>query len=142
QLAEQLAPRSAELLGNVVRAYRKLLPTLETAATEYTISALRQLKVAWEPGRRLSLARFADEGGIVAPQRRLAGRLLELRGEEGLLHRIGADWEIVRPLPAVDPEARLARLVLEHPETQVEVTLLGRCGAQLAAVLRGACEPL
>src|SRR5262249_48619427 len=72
----------------------------------------------------------------------LTNRLLEMLGAEGLLRRVGDDWEVVREPPPLDPGVRLARLVEEYPPAHVEATLLQRCGAQLAGVLRGACEAL
>jgi thioesterase domain-containing protein/NAD(P)-dependent dehydrogenase (short-subunit alcohol dehydrogenase family) len=126
----------------VASAYLKLFPELEAVATEYVVATLGQLGVAREPGQRLSVASLVKNGGIIEQQRPLAGRLLEILAEEGLLRRVEDEWEIVRSLPPAAPAARLARLLQELPQAGIEAALLGRCGDQLAAVLRGTCDPL
>jgi NADPH:quinone reductase-like Zn-dependent oxidoreductase/SAM-dependent methyltransferase len=140
-VAHGLVPRAVERLDDVAAACQRALPELEASATEYAVAALSAL-VAWEPGRRLSVARLANECGVVPRQRRLVGRLLEMLGADGLLRRVGDEWTVVRTLPPLTPDARLAGLMRAYPSAQVEAVVLQRCGAQLAGVLRGRCEAL
>ncbi|MGE3806112.1 MAG: SDR family NAD(P)-dependent oxidoreductase, partial [Gemmataceae bacterium] len=139
QLASLLAARTDELLREVAETYRHVLPELEGIATEYVLAALGKLGVG-EPGQRLSNALLAER--VAARQRRLTRRLFEMLDGNEFLRRVGDEWEVLRPLTLVAPVERLARLRQEHPQVQIEATLLQRCGEQLAEVLRGTCAPL
>ena len=142
QVAERLAAEAVPALAHATAEYQTLLPDLEALAADYVVAALQQLGVAWSPGRRLSIETLAAETGLVGRQRRLAGRLLEILHEDGYLRRVDGDFEVAQPLPSVAPRDRLARILDEHPAGRAEALLLSRCGEQLAAVLRGECEPL
>jgi microcystin synthetase protein McyG len=64
--------------------------------------------------------------------RRLRGRLVEVLREEAISSL---------PSPG-DPDAQCARLLARYPEAAAELTMLRRCGAELAQVLTGIIDPL
>jgi NADPH:quinone reductase-like Zn-dependent oxidoreductase/SAM-dependent methyltransferase/acyl carrier protein len=69
-------------------------------------------------------------------------RYLEMLGEDGILMWDGAGWE-VREIPELgDPREAWQQLLARNPAFYAELTLLGRCGHQLAAILRGDVDPL
>jgi acyl transferase domain-containing protein/acyl carrier protein/ubiquinone/menaquinone biosynthesis C-methylase UbiE len=95
-------------------AYAAVLPALEKIAAGYARLAVKAIGGA---GAR----------DVAAPHRRLFARLEELAAR--------ADAEI-------DPAAAIGRLQAAVPEAVAETTLLARCGAQLADVVRGRVDPL
>ncbi|MHB8747486.1 MAG: condensation domain-containing protein, partial [Gammaproteobacteria bacterium] len=76
----------------------------------------------------------------IQPQyRRLLGRLLTILSEDGLLPvaKVGNDrWM------RVDTERHAQELLTHYPASAAEIGLVQRCGAQLAQVLVGQCDPI
>ena len=123
-------------------AYDQAIPALDRIATAHIGRALADL--GWRPGvgDRITAPALADRAGVVAPHRRLLGRMLEALGEDGVLRRSGEEWVVAVPLATDDPE-EVARATAErHPVCATELALIARCGPYLADVLRGRRDPL
>ena len=86
------------------------------------------------PGDRMSLDVVAADLNVTSTYRPLLGRLLHMLGEVGMLQSVGRDWLVCSDLPA--------RQSPPHAAAEVQLTLLERCCAHLADVLRGRCDPL
>ena len=102
---------------------REVASTLEDLGAAYVEQAFARLGGAPSAASDEALARH----GIAPRHRRLVGRMLEIAARG--------------PAP-LDPAARLDEALARFPTGRVELTLLGRTGAQLAEVLRGAADPL
>lgn len=114
-----VAPRVEAWLTANARAfggadYAGMLGELETIATGFARSAVENLRGV-----------AADK--LAPAHRRLFARVQELAA---------------RPDAAVDPAGALARLARAIPAAEIETTLLGRCGAALADVVRGRTDAL
>ena len=56
--------------------------------------------------------------------------------EEGILEQNGNGWR-VPAFPTHNPRPYQEKLLNDYPELKAELTILGRCGANLAKVMRG-----
>src|SRR3990167_4700035 len=92
---------------------------------------------------RVSAAALTAQLGVAVRHRRLLGRILDILEEEDVLRTVGSELEVCH-LPDVgeDLQARCNALVVEQPLGKEVLTFVGRCGARLAEVLRGTCDPL
>ena len=139
-----VAPRLETLAAGVgFEAGReaRLEALLEQRALGYALAGLRQL--GWSPvvGEAVEAAALRDGLGVLPEHTRLFARLLALLGEVGLLSADGSPgrWRVAAPdLPTVSDEG-LSEAELEG---SIAWALLSRCGASLAAVLRGEVAPL
>ncbi|PYQ40336.1 MAG: hypothetical protein DMF77_18635 [Acidobacteria bacterium] len=68
--------------------------------------------------------------------------MLGILEDDGIVRAVGGEFEVTRIPPPSDPQAQLAALLASSPMATSETTLTGRCGDQLAAVLRGEADPL
>lgn len=126
-----------------VRDYDRVIGHLEARAFEHVTTALDRLGFAPEPGSELTLDGVIDALGVVAPQRRLLARLLDILVSHGALEASGGGWRVPErgwtpeAVSASDPDAAAA--LAPSPEAQ----LLERCGPRLGEVLQGAdVDPL
>ena len=111
------------------------LSGIERRATLHAWRTLRDLGIAARAGERFAIGAEAALG--VHPRHaRLWQRLLHLLETSGHLQRSGDGW-LVTPFGAGWRDADAP-----EPPARVEAALLDRCGAQLAAVLRGRVDPL
>ena len=119
----------------------ELIAALEALSRDYIVSAFQALD--WRPavGQRVRPETFLQLG-VTTAHRRLLVRLLEILADGAMLRHCENGWEICRlPVPR-DPETYRETLLQLYPHAEIELILLGRCGAKLAAVLRGEIDPL
>ena len=141
-LAQRLGPVGAE---HGLDGYNQFLVELEKLSADYVVSALARLGLAPELKERFTTASLAERLGVVEAHRRLFGRFLEILAEDGLLERSGESFTVTRPLeprPARELADRAARLLERHPDCDAQITLVRRCGEELAAVVHGDADPL
>jgi len=125
-----------------LEAYDQAIPAFDRIATAHIGRALADLGWRPEVGDRISAPALADRAGVVAPHRRLLGRMLEALGEDGVLRRSGEEWVVAVPLATDDPEDVARATAERHPVCATELSLIARCGPHLADVLRGRRDPL
>lgn len=120
----------------------ELRPRLDQACGAYIRAALRALGCAMTSGETFGLKTLADELGIVPSQRRWFERCMEILIEDGCVtptDDMGC-WQQVSP--DVDPETMTAELLGAYPEFEPVLSVVRRCGSQLALVLTGEADPL
>jgi acyl transferase domain-containing protein/acyl carrier protein len=146
QHATRVATRFEALAAeHGLAVYDTLLPQLDRLSASYVALALRQLGFADVPGRELAADTEARALGIVAAQRRLFARLLQMLAEDGALAKQGGGYVVrhrLEDVTAVQLGARHDTLVKQHAPVDGELSMLRRCGDQLARVLRGEQDPL
>jgi acyl transferase domain-containing protein/acyl carrier protein len=122
-------------------AHDASLDALDVVATEHVVRALHELGWDPRPGAHVRTDALAAELGVVPVHQRLFGRLLEMLAADGVLAAgEGRDaWIVRRPPVAAAAGAARAQAVTT---ASAELALLERCGARLAAVLRGGVDPL
>jgi SAM-dependent methyltransferase len=136
----QLGPSSAQ---HDLARYKDAITHLDALSTELAVDALRRLGWSFPREQRFTTDGLAGELGIPERYRRLLGRLLAILADDEIVQRAEDGWLVLREPPAPpDLAARSGALRAEYPNAGAEIALTARCGARLADVLRGACDPL
>ncbi|MDZ8093952.1 MAG: beta-ketoacyl synthase N-terminal-like domain-containing protein [Nostoc sp. DedQUE05] len=142
EIKRLLVPQLAELTAQLsLKHYGEALSTLESLSILYVVAAFRQMGWNLQLGDRYSIPQLTKLG-VIEQHQKLALRLLEMLVEEGILQRIGNQWEVTRILELPTPEAQLDNLRSQYPQANAELTLLERCGSHLAQILQGETRPL
>ncbi|MEU7168141.1 SDR family NAD(P)-dependent oxidoreductase [Streptomyces morookaense] len=110
-------------------------------AAHFTARSVRDLLHGTGGAERPFTVQDLVRAGAMAQYVPLLGVLLDNAHAHGLaapVAAVGGAWR----LPATGrPEERFAALLSDHPGLAVELALLGRCGRQLTALLRGERDP-
>jgi acyl transferase domain-containing protein/NADPH:quinone reductase-like Zn-dependent oxidoreductase/short-subunit dehydrogenase/ubiquinone/menaquinone biosynthesis C-methylase UbiE/acyl carrier protein len=122
--------------------YAIVEPRLDALSLAYMIEALRQLGFEFKPGELTSAAAMKARLAIAPQHDRLLHRIIEMMEQRGIIRKQAAEIVVVDGRRANDCEAMRRSLLENHPEYGIEIELIGRCGAALADVLRGECDPL
>ena len=146
-IARELANPAARYLQDAVstsamRRYGAGIARLDRLGIEFVTDALRKLGWGFEPHRWFSRDELRAELRIADKHERLLARLLELLEKDGILMRRGREFCASRGLVPPDLDGHVARLRVEHPEIDIELDLLARCGGALDKVLRAERDPL
>ncbi|MEZ5583217.1 MAG: polyketide synthase dehydratase domain-containing protein [Candidatus Competibacteraceae bacterium] len=117
---------------------------LERLAQAYIIAALRELGLPFAAGSRWDLLGASAKLAIVERHYRLVNRLLNgLAQSQRCLRMIGQNqWTVVADPGMESTDAVYRTLLKDYPAFFAELSLVSRCGAQLAALLRGEVDPL
>ncbi|WP_167768707.1 type I polyketide synthase [Nocardia sp. CS682] len=108
----------------------------------YVTEAFYELGMDLTAGRRFTLTELAAEMGVHDKHHRYLARLLELLSQHGITEKDGDAWQLLIVPERFDTAAELARLKDEHSECEPELAVLGRCGTDVAAVLRDDVNPI
>jgi acyl transferase domain-containing protein/NADPH:quinone reductase-like Zn-dependent oxidoreductase/SAM-dependent methyltransferase/acyl carrier protein len=162
-LSQQLAPIFNQLLTQPsFQAYADRLPQLENLSLTYIQQAIAQLGGNFSTGDIFGITDLMQQWAIVPQQQQLFQRLLAILATANRLEIRG---DICRVLPHPPPPSpilgegepdqspspllgegfrvRATEVGDTHViEPSIEQTLLDRTGSQLAAILRGDCDPL
>ncbi len=125
-----------------LEAFDTGLPRLDRLCAEFIVQALQRMGWAPAPGERVDSAGLAVRLKVVQRHRALLGRLLAILADDGWLVRDGSGWVVQRVFGTVQPDRTLAEFAATRPLLAAELELTGRTGAELAAALRGECDPL
>jgi acyl transferase domain-containing protein len=115
---------------------------LEELSFDYVLEAFNELGWAFRPGSCFTATALARELKVVPQHQRMFGRLLEMLQEDGILRKTEQQFEVVRMPEKPSFRDRCRALSNQGPGARAELTLLGRCGEKLTAVLQGKCDPL
>ncbi|WP_053088364.1 type I polyketide synthase, partial [Crocosphaera watsonii] len=119
--------------------YQELLSELETISFNYILEAFLKLGFKFELETRFTNSQLQEKLGILPTYKRLCDRLLNILAEEGILRKIGEEWQVIKVFEGTGNRERGTG---KSPDSSAELTLLQRCGSQLAEVLRGDCDPV
>ena len=124
--------------------YNELTTNIETLCVGYILAAFKQMGWQWQSGQCFSTEQIIEQLGIVDQFHKLLGRLLEILAEEDIVKHVDEIWEVSDKLPKSTPQVKQlwSTLIDQYPAAKAELTLLGRCGDNLAEVLQGECNPL
>ncbi|MFP4411179.1 SDR family NAD(P)-dependent oxidoreductase [Coleofasciculus sp.] len=144
QISQSLQAETARLSERLGRThyYETVEPQFEGLCTDYVLKALQQL--GWQPQLcdRISTDALAQQLGVTFEHQRLLGRMLEMLQEEGVLIQVEDQWQVCQIPDLPEPQETWNTMLAKFPAYQAELMLLGRCGANLAQVLRGEVDPL
>ena len=109
---------------------------------DYILDALAKLGCVLGAGDVFSTDALGARLGILVRHRRLFARLLTILAEEGILAGDARAWRVSVPPERPAIEVRLRAIASGHPEFAAELAVLAPCGARLAEVLQGRCDPM
>ena len=142
EISTRLQSRVRELVTDnqpLQRHRQQLLPQLERASLTFIVRAFAQMGWSYPIGETINLSAVAQTLAVVPQHQRLLARLLQILSEEGILASRPGQWTVLQPLPlGSDVPSQIDPAL----ESQAEWQLLQHCGSQLAAVLRGATDPV
>jgi acyl transferase domain-containing protein/SAM-dependent methyltransferase/acyl carrier protein len=143
EVAASVEAEAERLLAqNQKDRYRGLEAVQNTLCMAFVCRALQQLGADFQPGQRFTTEALANQLKVVSQHRRLFARYLGMLAEDGILRADGDAWEVVQAPNFGDPLPTWKKLLMENPAFFAELTLIGRCGKELAAVLNGSINPL
>lgn len=114
---------------------------LDGLCAAYVVRALRALGWDVAEGDEVDAQRLRQQLGIGAEHDQLFRRMLEMLVEDGILSA-GKSPKVLTTPEAVDVVAARADLARRHPDCAAEIEVVHSCAVELAAVLRGAVDPL
>ncbi|ERT05437.1 methyltransferase domain protein, partial [Lyngbya aestuarii BL J] len=142
-IRQRLSSQFTQLINQPeIVKYQELLLELESLSSAYIFNAFQQMGCNLQTNQQFSTEELFQKLGIVSQHKRLLNRLLEILVEDRILAAYENEYWGVINLPNLLPVKVQQNTLLErYPNAKAELTLLHRCGSQLAEVLRGNCDP-
>jgi acyl transferase domain-containing protein len=139
RLVERFCSLSTE---HSIDAYASFTAGLDALSASLVQRGL--LELGWNPavGETTDAQALGDRLGVLARHRRLLQRMLDILREDGVLTGDADRVTVACALRSDDPVVLADRLRSEHPDCTAELGLTLRAGLKLAAVMRGAVDPL
>ncbi|GET39923.1 type I polyketide synthase [Microseira wollei] len=142
-ISQRLVAQLPELISQTdSKIFNQLLVQIEANSVAYVLQAFQKMGWQFQVGERFSVAEVAKKLGVVSKYQQLLGRVLEMLAQEGMLLPIGDGWEAIKEQQILDPQEMMNNLLDQYPDNVGELSLLQRCGINLADVLQGDCDPL
>ncbi|MGK7876652.1 MAG: SDR family NAD(P)-dependent oxidoreductase [Xenococcaceae cyanobacterium] len=124
--------------------YKEVVTQIEDSLSlSYVLKAFKEM--GWSPqvGESFTTSDMARQLGIINQYRPLLNRLLSSLAKEGIIRERDGYWVASKIILTPEEPAELKSTLLEkYPDAVAELTLLERCGSQLAGMLQGKVDPL
>lgn len=141
EIRDRLTPQLNKLIVQQdLKAYGKGFTKLEALSLSYILKAFQQMGWEFHLCKDFTFAFIAEQLGVVNQHQRLLSRLLEILSEERILRQVNDRWEVLRVPSVQEPQERA--ILVEYPVLEAQLSLLQRCGQELAQVLQGKRHPL
>ncbi|MCF2150415.1 Polyketide synthase [Desmonostoc muscorum LEGE 12446] len=142
EISDRLQPQTKQLMSQHHQLNAQVLVQLEALSIAYAIAAFHEMGWNFHKGQRFSLTEIVQQLGVVDQHSQLMHRLLEMLVEVEILEYLGEQWQIVAVPKIHHPQSQISDLLSQYPNAVAELTILQRCGSNLAQVLRGECNPV
>jgi malonyl CoA-acyl carrier protein transacylase len=142
EISDRLQPQAKQLMSQHHQLGAEVLVQLEALSITYVITAFQEMGWNFQLGQSFSLAEIVQQLGVVSQHLRLMHRLLEMLVEVEILEYRSERWYVVEILKIQHPQSQISDLLSQYPNAVAELTLLQRCGSNLAQVLRGERNPV
>ncbi|MFN6563915.1 MAG: type I polyketide synthase [Nostoc sp. ChiSLP01] len=142
EIGDRLQAQTQQLISPENQRYQELLVQLEALSIAYAIAAFQAMGFNFQLGQHFYLADIIQQLSVVNQHSRLMARLLEMLVEVEILQRQGEQWYVVKVPERQHPQSQVTSLLSQYPDAFAALTLLQRCGSNLAQVLRGELNPL
>ncbi|WP_414621610.1 aminotransferase class III-fold pyridoxal phosphate-dependent enzyme [Calothrix sp. CCY 0018] len=143
QIIHRLTTEYNQLISQQdLEAYQQGLIKLEALSLTYILKAFKQMGWKFERGKKFTFSMIAQQLGIVNQHRRLLGCLLSIMVEEKILTQVDEQWEVLQVPEIQDQLLQVQTILMEYSALEAELSLLQRCGQELAQVLQGKRHPL
>ena len=137
---KDISPQVPSLIEKTnLTEYRELLSQLEIISIGYVVQAFRDLGWEFIPQQGFSTAEIVEKLGVTNQYEKLLVRLLEMLAEENIVKQNTDHWEVVSVPEELGMQGEIDTLYEHYPTFDTELTLLHRCGSNLADVL---CEKI
>ncbi|HVO94249.1 MAG TPA: SDR family NAD(P)-dependent oxidoreductase, partial [Terriglobales bacterium] len=144
-IAEPIAREIYQLVDELgwSETFPKAKAALDYLATLYILQALRDLGLELEPGNPMSVESLIEQLKLLPQYRQLLTRFMVFLEQTGRAKKAGADaWLLGEIAARQDPQEIWRSMFSEYPAYFAELSLIGRCGCRLGAVLQGKIDPL
>ena len=144
RIAEQTSAAAAGIDGELrlCEQVHKIQEVLDPLSRAFMRAAFVNLGSSMAEGKRFTTAELVKELEIDTRFSRLIDRSLEILCEDGSVIADGDGWKFGTFDRSEDPRARWRDAVAQNPGIRPELMLVGRCGQELAGVLRGEVDPV
>jgi acyl transferase domain-containing protein/SAM-dependent methyltransferase/acyl carrier protein len=115
---------------------------IDRLCRDYILEALEKLGCEFSIGDAFSTASLRARLGVIDRHQRLFARLMTILGEDGVVEGDSQAWRVSRAPERAASQTRLRAVGADHPQFAAELAVLEPCGARLAEILRGRCEPM
>ncbi|NEP49754.1 MAG: SDR family NAD(P)-dependent oxidoreductase, partial [Moorea sp. SIO3C2] len=115
---------------------------LEQLSVNYVVRALQAMGWSYQPETSFVLDDVAADLSIIASQKRLFHRLLQMLADVGIVQEKNQQWQVRQNLPTVNPDRQKQVLLEQFPHEQATLTLLHQCASELSEVLQGTQDPV
>ena len=122
--------------------YSNMLQPVEELSVAFIVRALDEVGWHFVERQRFTLLEVLQNLGIQPRHQKLLNRLFDILQDSGYVAQTATGWETLRKPVFEHSVFDTHSLVAQCPELLPEITLLYRCGSNLAAVLQGRCDPL
>jgi SAM-dependent methyltransferase/acyl carrier protein len=125
-----------------LKRFTGLRREFDRLTTRYVVETFSRLSWTPEIGTQINAETLGQTLGILPRYQRLLNRLLAMGMEDGLLRGQEGDFIIASwPQPGTAGDLH-QELVEKYPGCATELTLAHRCASNMAAVMKGTCDPL
>ncbi len=126
-----------------VQHHQAAIQELEHLSVSYILNAFASKGLSLEAGQQWSTGQIIEQLGVQPQYQRLLVRLLQILVEDGILSRSGQSWCVEKTPETTESGPIIATLQSRFENIAgAEISLLTRCGEQLADVLSGEQNPL
>ena len=145
EIAQAVAREVHQLDGEIgwTKMFARAEEPFDALSAGYIVQALDDLGWQWNLGERITVDALMEQLNLAPRHRQLMRRFMQILEKVGYCKSAGADAWVVDRLPAQQDLQKLWQHTLsQYPASIADLSLIGRCGSHLAAVLRGELEPL
>ncbi|MEM7581682.1 MAG: methyltransferase, partial [Cyanobacteria bacterium P01_A01_bin.80] len=125
-----------------LQVYQQVLVQLEELSIVYVLNAFDSLNLQLTPNQTFSISELIQNLEIAPSHQQLLQRILEMLVESGYLQQQQEQFKVVKQPQILNPETEYQNLLSQYPTATAELTLLHRCGINLAEVLQDKTDPL
>jgi acyl transferase domain-containing protein/acyl carrier protein len=136
-----LIPEIQSLLKQTeLGSYREFLAEIEIFSINYVLSAFEEIGWKFQLKQCFSSTDITQFSGITNQHHKLFERLLIMLSEVEILQKYDQQWQVIHN--SIYSQLTLEILLEKYPFATAELTLLDRCGSQLAQVLQGKIDSI
>lgn len=122
--------------------YKHYEPEQYNLTIGYICTALKEMGMSFEKGATIKVQELIDKWNVVKEQQRLFHHMFLLLKNAGFVSGDNGVFKIVKTPDFRDVRAWMDELAKKYPQFHHESTLLGRCGPEIAGVLKGTVDPI
>lgn len=117
------------------------IPKLNKLVSEYILSAYKELSIDLKKGEVLDSRELYNEKEIDPRHERLFNHTFKILSRTGYIKHEGNGKYLVNKT-SFNPQVLEKKIITEHPDFKLEMTLFSRCAPELADILLGKKDPV